>query len=254
MGYRKDLLSSRAIIDHGRFALIPPEGLVNNVLPYFEDCRISIIASPKLGASFAEYIVELDNGGGNQRGFGGEGIESFIYVISGILDVKIGLDEFTIEEQGYIYCPPDKKITMRNNSCEKVKLILYKQKYIPVEGIGYPWIVNGNIKDLPANPYDGMSDVTLIDLLPKDLEFDMNFHILSFQPGGSHPFIETHVQEHGAYLLSGEGMYNLGNNWIPVKKGDFIWMGPFTQQATYSVGLDPLTYVYSKDSNRDPEV
>lgn len=117
-------------------------------------------------------------------------------------------------------------------------------------------ILNGrlddHVKDLPVNLYDEMTDVTLIDLLPKDIEFDMNFHILSFQPGASHPYIETHVQEHGAYLTSGEGPYNLNNEWIPVKKNDFIWMGPFVHQAAYAVGREPLTYIYSKDYNRDP--
>lgn len=43
----------------------------------------------------------------------------------------------------------------------------------------------------------------LLDFLPKELGFDMNMHILSFEPGASHGYIETHVQEHGAYILSG---------------------------------------------------
>lgn len=67
-------------------------------------------------------------------------------------------------------------------------------------------------------------------------EFNVNFHILSFDPPASHPFIETHVQEHGAYLLLGEGMYNLDNEWIPVKKADYIFMGPYVQQAAYVKG------------------
>jgi (S)-ureidoglycine aminohydrolase len=63
-----------------------------------------------------------------------------------------------------------------------------------------------------------MDDVILLDFLPKELGFDMNMHILSFEPGASHGYIETHVQEHGAYILSGQGVYNLDNNWVPVKK------------------------------------
>lgn len=63
-----------------------------------------------------------------------------------------------------------------------------------------------------------MEDVILLDFLPKELGFDMNMHILSFEPGASHGYIETHVQEHGAYILSGQGVYNLDNNWVPVKK------------------------------------
>lgn len=49
-------------------------------------------------------------------------------------------------------------------------------------------------------------------------------------------------------------MYNLDNEWIPVKKVDYIFMGPYVQQAAYAVGREPLAYVYSKDCNRDPDL
>ena len=135
-------------------------------------------------------------------------------------------------------------------SKEDSKLFLYKQKYKPLEG-HQPWVVSGHAENIEAEIYADMDNVYLQDLLPNDLAFDMNFHILTFDPAGSHPFIETHVQEHGAYLLSGEGIYNLDNEWIPVKKGDYIFMGPYVPQATYAVGREKLSYVYSKDCNRD---
>ena len=252
MGYRTDLLSSRSIVKHGAYALITPEGLVKNVLPHFEGVAASIVASPKMGASFVEYLIDFAPEGGNRRGFGGDGIETFVYVLNGRLDVTIGAQAFALEDEGYVFCPPDQSMIMTNHSQAHTKVILYKQRYIPADGVGQPWIVSDHVKNLPVNLYDEMTDVTLIDLLPKDLEFDMNFHILSFLPGASHPYIETHVQEHGAYLTSGEGMYNLNNEWISVKKHDFIWMGPFVHQATYAVGREHLTYIYSKDCNRDP--
>lgn len=42
----------------------------------------------------------------------------------------------------------------------------------------------------------------LKDLLHTDIRFDMNIHILCFQLGGCHPFVETHIKERGAYILS----------------------------------------------------
>lgn len=254
MGYRNDLLSSRSIIRHGSHALIVPEGLVNNVIPFFEKCRISVLASPRLGASFVEYVVTMESGGRNTREFGGDGVETFAYVLEGKLEAKIGDEKYSLEEGGYIFCPPSKGLIFENNSDEATKFVLYKQRYVPVDGINEPWIVSDNIKNLKPVFYDDMEDVQLTELLPLEIEFDMSFSILTFEPGGSHPFIETHVQEHGAYLLSGEGMYNLDNNWVSVKKDDFIWMGPFVHQATYAVGQEPLSYVYSKDCNRDPVI
>jgi len=62
------------------------------------------------------------------------------------------------------------------------------------------------------------------------------------------------VQEHGAYILSGEGVYYLGGEWRMIKKDDFVWFGPFTTQGAYGVGREPFTYVYSKDCNRDVRI
>lgn len=81
----------------------------------------------------------------------------------------------------------------------------------------------------------------------------MNMHIL-FAPGASHGYIETHVQEHGAYILSGQGVYNLDNNWIPVKRRLHLY-GAYSLQAGYGVGRgEAFSYIYSKDCNRDVEI
>lgn len=251
MGYPKDLLSSRSIIKHGLYALITPEGLVNNVIPGFENCTISILGSPKLGASFVDYIVTMHPSGCNKEGFGGvDNVETFVYVIEGSVKAVADGKEYSLNESGYLYCPPGVKMYLENETEQDAKLFLYKQKHKELEGYK-PWIVSGHANDIEYQNYDGMHKMNIKDLLPKDINFDMNFHILCFDPAACHPFIETHVQEHGAYLLSGEGMYNLDNQWIPVKKGDYIFMGPYVQQACYAVGREKLTYVYSKDCNRD---
>jgi len=103
-------------------------------------------------------------------------------------------------------------------------------------------------------PYEGMQHCLIKDLLPaaRNLGFDINFHILRFMSGASHGYIETHIQEHGMYFLSGKAMYRLDNEWVPVKKGDYIFMDSYCPQACYGVGTDEdLTYLYSKDCNRD---
>ncbi len=145
------------------------------------------------------------------------------------------------------------KFTSKNR-CTWFDNSRYKRRYVPVEGHA-PWLVSGNASELERIHYEGMDDVILLDFLPKELGFDMNMHILSFAPGASHGYIETHVQEHGAYILSGQGVYNLDNNWIPVKKGDYIFMGAYSLQAGYGVGRgEAFSYIYSKDCNRDVEI
>jgi len=255
MGYPNDILDSRAVIKHGNYALIPPNGLVNNVVPGIENCRVSIVASPKMGASFVEYIVEAQPKSGHTSvPFAAEpGVESFIYCMSGQGEAVIDGRREELTEGVFAYAPSGVGISFSNPSDQPLRLVLYKQRYIPLKGYDSR-IVFGNASKMEYRIYDGMENVLIKDLLPTDLGFDMNFHILSFLPGGSHPFIETHVQEHGAYILSGEGAYYLGGEWRMIKKGDFVWFGPFTTQGAYGVGREPFTYVYSKDCNRDVSI
>ncbi|MDB6354666.1 (S)-ureidoglycine aminohydrolase [Trichococcus sp. K1Tr] len=253
-GYRDGLLESRAVIKRANYALIPHDGLVKNVVPGFENCEVTILASQKLGASFVDYIISMKSGGRNVQGFGAEGVETFVYVVDGKLKVSDGAESHELETGGYAYLPAGVLMQLENNQEADTEIFLYKKRYETLEGYEARKVV-GNINDLVPSEYEGMKDVLLWDLLPTDIGFDMNFHILSFEPGASHGYIETHVQEHGAYILSGQGMYNLDNDWMPVEKGDYIFMGAYVPQAAYAVGRgEPLRYVYSKDCNRDPKI
>ena len=254
MSYPTDILSTRAVIKHGDYAVIPPMGLVNNVVPGIENCVVSIVASPRMGASFVKYIVQAqpDFGHTSKPFATEEGVESFLYCISGQGEVTVGGQSRQLSEGVYAYAPAGVGISFSSAS-DPLKLVLYKQRYVPLEGFDAR-VVFGNAGEIEYRLYDGMENVLIKDLLPTDLGFDMNFHILSFLPGASHPYIETHVQEHGAYVLSGQGAYYLGGQWRMIKEGDFVWFGPFTTQGAYGVGRQPFTYVYSKDCNRDVSI
>jgi (S)-ureidoglycine aminohydrolase len=251
IGYPKDILASRSIIKRDNYAVIPPDGLVRNIIPGFENCDVTILATPKLGATFVDYLVTLHDGGRNQQGFGGENIETLVYVIEGNITASADSTDYPLTTGGYLYCPAGVLLRLENtNGGKPSQLFLYKRVYNRIKGYE-AHVVSNNVNKLEKIHYEGMSDVILQDLLPKDLGFDMNIHILSFKPGASHGYIETHVQEHGAYILSGAGMYNLDNEWIPVKKGDYIFMAAYVPQAGYAVGQEEFSYIYSKDCNRD---
>ena len=80
-------------------------------------------------------------------------------------------------------------------------VFLYKKRY-EVLGGHETYKVIGNVNDLTPIEYEGMSDVLYYEFLPTETAFDMNLHILTFKPGASHAYVETHFQEHGAYLLT----------------------------------------------------
>lgn len=253
MAYPKGLLTNRSIVKKNNYALISSEGRVNNIVPGFEGCEMTILASPKLGAGFVDYIIKMNPDGKNEKGFGGNGVETFVYCIEGNVTASADDESFKLTAGGYLYCPPDKKMYLKNTEKEPCRLFLYKKRYEKLDDMK-TWVVTGNVNEMEYRIYEDMKNVLIKDLLPTDLAFDMNMHILSFEPGACHPFIETHYQEHGAYVLTGQGVYNLDNEWIPVEKEDYMFMSAYSLQAAYGVGREPFAYIYSKDCNRDPEI
>jgi (S)-ureidoglycine aminohydrolase len=99
-----------------------------------------------------------------------------------------------------------------------------------------------------------MPELVLKRLLPDDLVFDLAMNIFTFPPGFALPVTETHVMEHGLYMLEGQGLYYLGRDWHEVNAGDFIWMGPYCPQSFYATSSDPSRYIYYKNVNRDVEL
>lgn len=253
-GYPGDILQTRSIIKKNNYALIDVNGIVKNVVPGFENCEMTILGSPKLGASFVDYVCTMLKDGKNELGFGGDGVETFAYVIEGEVEASDGETTYHLSDGSYLYVPADKKMYLKNVKDGNSELFLYKRRYRKLDGYEATTISN-NVSNLENIKLDGMDDVELFDLLPTHLGFDMNMHILSFYQGACHPYIETHVQEHGALVLAGEGMYNLDNTWVPVKKGDYIFMAAYSPQAGYGIGREKkFTYIYSKDCNRDEEI
>lgn len=254
-GYIDDLLATRSVIKKDNFALLAPDGLVKNVLPGFENCETTILSSPKIGASFVDYLVTLQKDGRNHAGFGGQEVETFFYVIAGCVRVQVNGERSVLTAGGYVYCPPGVLLHFDNHNDGNVsQAFLYKRRYQPA-GEQRPQVIVNHRENLEKIHYEGMSDVIIENLLPADLAFDMNMHVLTFEPGACHGYIETHVQEHGALILSGEGVYNLDNNWIPVKSGDYLFMAAYSPQACYAAGRgEPLSYIYSKDCNRDIDI
>ena len=101
------ILSTRARVERGAFALLPPEGLVENVIPEMPGCRVSILAAPKFGANFIEYLVTVPPRQGTCRPFSaGERQESFVYVLDGTCTFSCGGNTYEARKSSYLYSPP----------------------------------------------------------------------------------------------------------------------------------------------------
>ena len=259
MSYPQGPLKNRSSFMPGKYAVITTEGRVINVIPGITGCALSILASPKLGANFVQMVGSVSTTGRTTVPYGqAEGIETFLFVMDGegTLDVTADGNKVPLTAGGYVYSPPGKGMDFASKGDSPVTILLYKQRFTPHPdpAAKAPWVVTGSIRDIEEREYDGIENVLVRNLLPVDEAFDMNFHTLAFLPGGCHPFVETHVQEHGMYIYQGQGLYLLDEQWLPVEPGDFIWIAPFCKQACYGTGRERMEYIYSKDCHRDEPI
>ena len=66
-GYREELLLTRSVIKKENWVLLEPDGIVKNAIPGYENCDVTILATPAMGASFADYLVTAHAGGNNEN-------------------------------------------------------------------------------------------------------------------------------------------------------------------------------------------
>lgn len=71
---------------------------------------------------------------------------------------------------------------------------------------------------------------------PLDVRHDMHVTIVTFEPGAVIPFMETHVMEHGLFILQGKGVYRLNQDWVEVEAGDYIWLRAFARRPVTRAG------------------
>lgn len=248
-----ELLTSRAAVTEA-YTLIPRDVLRESVVsrfPHWESTRGWILAKPIDGFSttFAQYLMEVAEGGGSDTPEPESGVESFLFVLDGTMSLTLDGSSHTLTPGGYAFIPPDAAWSLRNADSGVLKFHWIRKAFENAFGSTPPAIV-GNEQTTPrTGGPDSVSWATC--LIPTDdTSYDMNVNIVTFQPGAIIPFSETHVMEHGIYVLQGKGVYRLNRDWVEVQAGDFIWLRAFCPQACYAGGPRPFRYLLYKDVNR----
>ncbi len=247
MRAQDQLLGSRTRVTP-RYAVLPLEGVPFSRLPEWPQAQVRVLAGPALGAGFAEYVVELGAGQSGAHAADHE-IEFFLYVLSGSLALTIEGRAEALSPGGFAFISP--RSDFRAVAKTATSLLLLRKRYQEAPGVDPCASLVGNQANVPASVYYGDPGARLQELLPGDLSFDMAMNIFTFDTGHSLPVTETHVMEHGLYMLQGKGVYFLGDAWMEVEATDFIWMGPFCPQSYYAAGPQASRYIYYKNVNRD---
>lgn len=251
-----ELLSGRAVFTEA-YAVIPRgvmRDIVTSNLPFWRGTRAWVLARPLTGfaETFSHYIMEVAPGGGSDRPDTETGTEHVLFVVKGAMRLKLGNDEHRLEEGGYAFIPPDLDWSLANDGKDKVHFHWIRKAYDRVEGIEVPAAFvssDREVAPVPMPDTDGRWATTrFVD--PDDVRHDMHVNIVTFEPGASIPFCETHVMEHGLYVLEGKAVYRLNRDWVEVEAGDYMWLRAFCPQACYAGGPGRFRYLLYKDVNR----
>ena len=250
------LLTDRAIFTEA-YAVIPKgtmRDIVTSFLPFWNDTRLWVIARPLSGfaETFSQYIMEVQPGGGSDRAELDPQAQGVLFVVEGSATLHVGGQTYTLTPGGYAYLPPSSGWTLHNTGKEVLRFHWVRKAYEAVDGLDTPDVLVLNENDIEPTAMPGTDGkwATTRFVDPTDLRHDMHVTIVTFEPGGVIPFLETHVMEHGLYVLEGKAVYNLNNDWVEVEAGDYMWLRAFCPQACYAGGPGRFRYLLYKDVNR----
>lgn len=251
-----ELLTDRAMFTEA-YAVIPKgviRDIVTSYLPFWDNTRLWVLARPLTGfaETFSQYIMEVSPGGGSDRPELDDLAEGVIFVVDGELELKLNGVEHKLVPGGYAFIPPRTNWTLHNRSGSVASFHWLRKHYEAVEGVPMPEAFVTNERDIEPIPMPGTEGrwVTTRFVDMSDMRHDMHVNIVTFEPGGTIPFAETHVMEHGLYVLEGKAVYRLNQDWVEVEAGDFMWLRAFCPQACYAGGPSRFRYLLYKDVNR----
>ena len=253
---QSDLLTGRAVFTTA-YAVIPKgvmTDIVTSNLPFWDKTRAWVLARPMSGfaETFSQYIVEVAPSGGSTRPETDTSAQGVIFVVKGGFTLTIAGQDHAMRPGSYAYLPAGCDWQLRNDSGDHATFHWIRKIYRAVDGIDAPqaFVTDGGAATTIAMPdTDGVWATTrFVD--PADMRHDMHVNIVTLQPGGVIPFAETHVMEHGLYVLEGKAVYRLNQDWVEVEAGDFMWLRAFCPQACYAGGPGPFRYLLYKDVNR----
>ena len=254
-----ELHTGRAVFTEA-YAVIPKgvfSDIVTSYLPHWDDTRAWIIARPLTGfaETFSQYVMEVAPGGGSDRPEPDAGAEGVLFVTEGELALTLAGKPHTLDP-GRLRLHPARlpRGACATPATAPARFHWIRKAYEPVDGLPAPDPLVLNEQEIaPAEMPDTegrWATTRFVD--PADLRHDMHVTVVTFQPGGVIPFEETHVMEHGLYVLEGKAVYRLNRDWVEVEAGDFMWLRAFCPQACYAGGPGRFRYLLYKDVNRHP--
>ncbi len=251
-----ELLTGRAVTTES-YAVIPrgvQTDIVTSFLPHWSATRLWVLARPMSGFSttFSHYLMDVEPGGGSTEPEPDEKAEAVVFVVDGSAQLRLDGQSHTLIAGSYVWLAPGSQWMLSNSGAERLRFHWIRKHYQRVGGVEVPASFVTSEADTRALAMPGTDGAwtTTRFVDPADTRHDMHVNIVSFLPGASIPFAETHVMEHGLYILEGKAVYRLNQDWVEVEAGDFLWLRAFCPQACYAGGPGRFRYLLYKDVNR----
>lgn len=239
------------------YAFIPAStmtDIVTSLLPFWDKTRAWVLARPLSGfaETFSQYILEVSPGGGSEKPEPDTSAEGVLFVVDGMIELNLAGNVHRLEPGAFAFIAPGTIWSIQNSSSQTCTFHWIRKQYDKVDGIETPssFVTADEAVSPVAMPDTNGKWATSRFVDPGDIRHDLHVNIVTFMPGGVIPFPETHVMEHGLYVLQGKGAYKLNQDWIEVQAGDFMWLRAFCPQACYAGGDEPFRYLLYKDVNR----
>ena len=237
------------------YAFIPAatmRDITASLLPGWTRTRAWIIARPLSGfaETFAQYAVEVKTGGGCVNAEPDPSAEGVVFIASGTGTLTVNGTPHPLSSGTYAYLPPGG--SWRIDADSDLQFHWIRRRWTPDTATPAFFITTDAANPVHWMPgsHDQWGTTRFVD--PTDMAHDMHVNIVTFTPGGRIPFAETHVMEHGLYVLEGTAEYLLNTDWVSVGPGDFMWLRAFCPQACIATGTGPFRYLLYKDVNRHP--
>lgn len=250
------LMTQRAVFTEA-YAFIPRgcfSDIVTSFLPGWRGTRLWVIARPMSGfaETFSQYVMEVQPGGGSDAPDAEDGAEHWLFFTGGLATLTIDGVGYELDTGSYAYIPAGSRWTLLAEGAAPARFHWLRKLYEPAPGIAAPEAFVTSDKETPVlwmpDTAERWGTTRFVD--PGDLRHDAHVNIVTFRPGGVIPFEETHVMEHGLYVLEGKAVYKLNRDWVEVEAGDFMWLRAYCPQACYAAGPGPFRYLLYKDVNR----
>ncbi|GJD35773.1 bifunctional allantoicase/(S)-ureidoglycine aminohydrolase [Methylobacterium aerolatum] len=252
------LMTGRAVFTEA-YAVIPHgvmSDIVTSALPFWTGTKAWILARPLSGfaETFAQYLMEVAPGGGSAQPEPDPTAQGVLFVVDGQGSLEAEGGTHPLRPGSYAYLAPGTAWSLRNDGATPLRFHWVRKVFEPVPGLEAPTTFvthESAVEPVGMVGTEGAWATTRF-VSPEDLRHDMHVNIVTLRPGASIPFEETHIMEHGLFILEGKAVYRLNRDWVEVEAGDFLWLRAYCPQACYAGGPGPFRYLLYKDVNRHP--